>query len=237
FAPLIDNANPRAERGRASFDVTHAFKLNFDYGLPFGKGQKWASNNGIVDRVLGGWRVSSFLILQSGAPFSILSERGTLNRAGRSGLERASTNLSASQIKDALHLSFPANEIGPILIDPTFIGGNGRGAGPDGLTCSPLVANGFCNPLPGQQGNLSRNQFNGPRFFDEDVSILKAIPIRESISLQLRGDAFNVFNHPTFFIGNQNINSSSFGRVTSTLGTISNGGGARVLQIGAKLSF
>src|SRR6185437_12853860 len=31
FAPLIDNANPRAERGRASFDVTHAFKLNFDY--------------------------------------------------------------------------------------------------------------------------------------------------------------------------------------------------------------
>jgi hypothetical protein len=105
------------------------------------------------------------------------------------------------------------------------------------LTCSPLVANGFCNPLPGQQGNLSRNQFNGPRFFDEDVSILKAIPIRESISLQLRGDAFNVFNHPTFFIGNQNINSSSFGRVTSTLGTISNGGGARVLQIGAKLSF
>jgi hypothetical protein len=237
FAPLIDNANPRAERGRAGFDVTHAFKLNFDYGLPFGKGQKWASNNGILDRVVGGWKVSSFLILQSGSPFSILSARGTVNRTSRSGLETASTNLSASEIKDALHLSFPANEIGPILIDPTFIGGNGRGAGPDGLTCSPLVANGFCNPLPGQQGNLSRNQFNGPRFFDEDVSILKAIPIRESISLQLRGDAFNVFNHPTFFVGNQNINSSSFGRVTSTLGTISNGGGARVLQIGAKLSF
>ena len=237
FSPLIDNANPRAERGRASFDVTHAFKANFDYGLPFGKGQKWASNNGILDRVIGGWRVSSFLILQSGNPFSILSARGTVNRAGRSGNETAFTNLSASEIKNALHLSFPANKIGPILIDPTFIGANGRGAGPDGLTCSPLVAKGFCNPLPGQLGNLSRNQFTGPRFFDEDVSILKAIPIRESISLQLRGDAFNVFNHPTFFVGNQNINSSSFGRVSSTVGTISNGGGARVLQVGAVLSF
>src|SRR5579859_444703 len=237
FSPLLDNGNPRAERGRASFDITHAFKANFDYGLPFGKGQWLASNNGIVDRVIGGWRVSSVLFWQSGAPFSIFSRRGTVNRAGRSGNETAFTTLSRSQLRDAIHLSFPSTSIGPLLIDPSFIGGNGRGAGPDGLTCSPVVANGLCNPQPGQLGNLSRNEFNGPSFFDADMSILKAIPIRESMSLELRGDAFNVFNHPTFFVGDQNINSSSFGHVNSTLGSISNGGGARVLQIGAAFKF
>src|SRR5579872_4564399 len=237
FSPLLDNGNPRAERGRASFDITHAFKANFDYGLPFGKGRWLSSNNAIVNGAIGGWRVSSVWILQSGAPFSFFSARGTLNRAGRSGNETAFTNLSASELKNAIHLSFPTTSVGPILIDPSFIGGNGRGAGPDGLTCSPVVANGFCNPQPGQIGNLSRNEFNGPMFFDTDLSILKAIPIHESMSLQLRGDAFNVFNHPTFVMADQNINSSSFGHVTSTTGTISNGGGARVLQIGAAFIF
>lgn len=99
------------------------------------------------------------------------------------------------------------------------------------MTCAPLVPNGFCNPLPGQQGNLARNQFNGPMFFDQDLSILKTIPIRERISLLLRGDAFNVFNHPTFAVGNQNINSSTFGHITSTSNS------ARGLQVGAKLIF
>ena len=237
FSPLLDNGNPRAERGRASFDITHAFKANFDYGLPFGKGQWLSSNNAIVNGVIGGWRVSSVWLYQSGSPFSFFSARGTLNRSGRSGNETAFTTLSGSQLKNAIHLSFPTTSVGPLLIDPSFIGGNGRGAGPDGLTCSPVVANGFCNPQPGQLGNLSRNEFNGPMFFDTDLSILKAIPIHESMSLQLRGDAFNVFNHPTFVMGDQNINSSSFGHVTSTTGTISNGGGARVLQIGAAFIF
>lgn len=232
FAPLIDNANPRASRGRASFDVTHAIKANFDYGLPFGKGQRWGSNNNILDRVIGGWKISSVFTLQSGAPFSFLSARGTVNRNGRSGGETASADLSTSQLRNDLKLSFPSGSVGPILINPSFISSkNGRAAGPDGLTCAPLVPNGFCNPLPGQQGNLARNQFNGPMFFDQDLSILKTIPIRERISLLLRGDAFNVFNHPTFAVGNQNINSSTFGHITSTSNS------ARGLQVGAKLIF
>ena len=234
FSPLIDNANPRYARGRASFDVTHAIKGNFVYDLPFGPGHRFGSG-GVLNRVIGGWSIASVLTWQSGAPFSIFSERGTINRNGRSANETASTNLTTSQIRDALHISFPTS--GPfagdhvLLIDPSFIGANGRGAGPDGLTCSPLVGNGFCNPLPGQAGNLARNQFNGPMLFDEDLSIIKHIALRESMNLELRGDAFNVFNHPTFFFGDQNINSSTFGVVRSTSNS------ARILQVGALLNF
>ena len=234
FSPLIDNANPRYARGRASFDVTHAVKANFVYDLPFGEGHRFGSSS-ILNRVIGGWSVASVLTWQSGAPFSFFSERGTINRNGRSGNETASTNLSTSQIRDAIHLSFPTS--GPLagdhvlLIDPSFIGANGRGAGPDGLTCSPLVSNGFCNPLPGQAGNLARNQLNGPMLFDQDLSIIKRIALRERMNLELRGDAFNVFNHPSFFVGDQNINSATFGVVRSTSNS------ARILQVGALFNF
>lgn len=230
FSPLLDNNQPRAERGRASFDVTHAFKANFVYNLPFGSG-RFASSNGILNRVIGGWAVSSVLDLQSGAPFSFFSERGTVNRNSRSGNETAISGLSRSQLRDALHLSFPGGNVPVIFINPSFIGGNGRGAGPDGLTCSPVVANGLCNPGPGQIGNLSRNEFNGPMFFDEDVSIIKGIQIREAMKLELRGDAFEVWNHPTFAVANQNINSSLFGQVGGTSNS------ARSLQVGARLVF
>lgn len=236
FSPLLDNNQPRAERGRASFDVTHAFKANFVYNLPFGAG-RFSTGNGILNRVIGGWAVSSVFTLESGAPFSFYTGtagstgRGTVNRNGRSGNETAISGLSRSQLRDALGLSFPGGNVPVILINPSFIGSNGRGAGPDGLTCSPVVANGLCNPGPGQLGNLSRNEFNGPMYFDQDISIIKGIQIRESMKLELRGDAFEVWNHPTFFVGNQNINSSAFGQVGSTSNS------ARSLQVGARLVF
>jgi len=235
FLPLVDNAQPRAERGRAAFDVTNAIKANFVYNLPFGSG-RFSTGNGILNRVIGGWAVSSIIDWQSGAPFSFFSARGTINRNGRSGDETATTNLSRSQLRDALKLSFPGGNVPVIFINPSFIGANGSGAGPDGLTCSPVVANGLCNPQPGQLGNLSRNEFNGPTLFDQDISIIKGIQIRESMKLELRGDAFNVWNHATFSFGNQNINSPTFGQVTSTVAG-SSGTGNRTLQIGARLVF
>lgn len=236
FLPLLDNANPQVERGRADFDVTHAVKVNFDYGLPFGKGEKFGGNNGIVDRVIGGWRIASVLTLQSGSPYSFFaSNLGTVNRGGRSGNETAVLGMKASQLKHDLHLSFPTS--GPfagevLMIDPSFIdSGSGLGFLNFAQTCQPIVAGGFCNPQPGQLGNLSRSEFNGPMFFDEDLSILKNIAIRENVSLRLRGDAFNVWNHPTFMVGNQNINSTGFGQVNSTSNA------PRSLQIGATLTF
>lgn len=241
FTPLLDNANPQIEKARASFDLTHAFKANIAYELPFGKGQRWTPSNAIVNELVAGWHVSSIFTWQSGNPFSFFtgaagsSGRGTVNRSGRSGNETVDTSLSQSQINSQLGLSFPttgpfAGEV--LLVNPSFIDPNsGLGAGPDGLTCAPLVANGFCNPQPGQLGTLSRNEFTGPMFFNWDFALYKRIPIRESMSLELRGEAFNFLNHPSFFAGDQNINSTSFGQATSTAST------PRIVQIGATFRF
>lgn len=232
---LLDNGTPQIERGRASFDVTNSFKANFTYNLPFGQGQRWSSSNKAVNEIIGGWNTSSIFTWQSGAPWGFISGRGTLNRNGRSSVETPTTTLSAAQIRSNVNTTFPSG--GPfagdvLLINPSFIDPNtGLGAGPDGLTCSPLVANGFCNPQPGQLGNMGRNQFTGPTFFNWDLAVYKVFPIRESMSFEIRGEGFNVLNHPVFFIGNQNINSTTFGQITSTNSV------PRVVQIGATFKF
>ncbi len=240
FSPLLDNAQPQLERGRANFDITHAFKSNFLYELPLGKGHRLAPGNGFVNRIISAWTVSSVFTLQSGSPFSIFSGRGTLNRSGRSGDETVDTTLTLDQIRADFQRSINttgsfAGEV--LFINPSFVSpATGLGAGPDGLTCSPLVANGFCNPGPGQVGTLARNAFNGPAFFNMDFAVSKSILITERMKLELKGQAFNVLNHPTFFVGDQNINSSSFGQITSVLSN-STGNTARVLQIGASFIF
>ena len=80
---------PQLERSRANFDLNHMIKADGYYELPFGKGHKLSF--GRLDRVIGGWIFGSTMVWQSGAPFSILSGRGTLNREARSYYNTANT--------------------------------------------------------------------------------------------------------------------------------------------------
>ncbi len=57
--------DPKADYGRASFDIRHVAVLNATYELPFGRGKKdW------LNRVVGDWQVSGIQTLQSGLPFT-----------------------------------------------------------------------------------------------------------------------------------------------------------------------
>ena len=68
---FLDLANPKIERSRANFDLTHMIKMDGYYELPFGKGHKLSYSP--LNRVIGGWTLGGTLVWQSGAPFSILS--------------------------------------------------------------------------------------------------------------------------------------------------------------------
>lgn len=244
FDPYLDNAEPGLERARANFDLTHAFKANFRYALPFGKGHAWAPSNNVVSQLVSGWTTSSIFTWQSGPPFSILSGEGTLNRDARSILNNtAYTTSTPQQIAGQLGKYQSNGEVQ--LINPKFIGPDGRGAPNDALTCAPIVAGGFCNPQPGTVGNLPRNAFNGPVFFNWDLAILKDFPITESKNLEFRVEMFNAPNHPTFAVGNPNylvanpgaspsdmyINDPNFGVATSTASV------PRIIQMGLRLTF
>jgi hypothetical protein len=224
---FLDFANPGIERSRANFDLTHMFKAYGVYQLPFGKGHQFHYRR--LDPVIGGWVLSSNLTLQSGAPFSILSGRGTLNRSsgGRSYYNTADTSLTGAQL--ASIVNFQMTGSGPMIISQSAINpSNGTGVNNDGS--QPFNGQVFFNPGAGTLGVLQRRLFDGPAFFGLDASILKAVPVREQQVLELRMDAFNMLNHPSFFAGDQNINSTTFGVISSTYGS-------RLVQFGVHYRF
>ena len=209
FQAFLDFNNPSLERSRANFDLTHMIKADGFYELPFGKGHSLSYKP--LDRVIGGWTLGSVMVWQSGAPFSILSGRGTLNREARSYYNTADTSLNLSQLNNVVKFQMTGN--GPLIVSPSAVNTNGTGVNADGGPA--FKGQIFFNPDPGTVGALQRRLFSGPWTFDIDMSLLKNVKITERQTVQLRMDAFNTLNHATFYSGDQNINSNKFGYMSS----------------------
>ena len=75
------------------------------------------------------------------------------------------------------------------------------------------------NPAPGQQSNLSKGYLRGPSAIGLDMNLSKRVNVSETKNVELRVDAINILNHPNWGAPNTNINSTSFGRITSTTGS------------------
>jgi hypothetical protein len=196
------------------------------YELPFGKGHKLSHRR--LDRVIGDWVFGSTLVWQSGAPFSILSERGTLNRAALSYYNTADTSLTKGQLDSVVRFQMTGN--GPMTIANSAINAaDGTGVNADGAP----AFNGqiFFNPGAGTLGVLQKRLFDGPWTFTTDMRLKKAIPITETKKVEVAMDAINALNHPTFWSGDQNINSATFGVIGSMFYQ------PRVVQFGVHYTF
>lgn len=213
---LLDFNNPQIERARAPFDVTHVIKGNFVYQLPLGPGH--LLNVKGLGRLLSGWSVSSIITKQSGTPFSVLSERGTLNRAAQSTGNTANSNLTRSQLNDLFQVRMTPS--GPFFLAASAIATDGR--------ASNQV---FFQPGAGTVGALQRRQFSGPWVFGMDFAVSKNTKITERQSVEFRMDASNILNHPTWNFGNQTITLTNFGKITGTFF------GRRLLQFGLFYRF
>jgi hypothetical protein len=235
FDPLIDNANPHAEYQIADFDTTHVFNINTIYELPFGKGKSFFSGaNGVVDRIIGGWQVTSIVRWTSGTPLSIVDPRGTLNRTARSARESASTNLTKEQMK-ALQGVYktPCGTyfINPAVIDINLTTCKGTGRAALGFGQATFAGQAFFNVAPGTVGNIERMFLRGPGYFNWDASLIKNIPITERVRFQIRAEAFNVLNHANFASTQfANINSATFGRLSTTYAP-------RIIQFVGRIEF
>ena len=84
-------------------------------------------------------------------------------------------------------------------------------------------------------GSAPRIAFSGPNLFDLDASVFRRFSIREDVGLEFRAEAISATNTPQFSNPVTNLNSSSFGLVTST--RTAPYGGNRWVQLGAKLTF
>ncbi len=204
FDPFLDNEQPWLERARAEFDVNHVFNMNWIWRLPLGA----------QGRLRRGWTVSSVTTWQTGAPLSVLSQRGTLNRPGRSTQNTATTSLT-KPLLDRI-VGFRMTDDGPYYVGAGAINPlDNRGVAEDGA--APFTGQIFTHPEAGEVGTLQRRMFSGPSALAFDLAVSKTTRINDRHFVKGGVRISNILNHPTFFADNLLIGSAQFGRVTSTL--------------------
>lgn len=237
FDPLLDNSQPELEYARADHDRTHTININTNYELPFGRGKMFLDHGGIVDKLLGGWQLTSIINYSSGVPISIFDPRGTLNRTGRSARQTGTSSLSYDEIRALTGIFIQPNGtiyfINPSVLGPSGSATNGNVESTPGAAFPGQV---FFTAQPGQTGNLGRNILTGPSFFNIDAGLIKNMRFGERINLQFRAEAFNLLNNNNFFIGE---GSNIFNVASTSFGIISPGSnyGPRIMQFAFRFEF
>jgi hypothetical protein len=172
-----------------------------------------------LNYLIGGWSLSGTVFFRSGQPFSVFDSAGPSNYL----------NNGSSGVVLADYISGPRTCSGV-------------------SKCLDTSGSGFV--AAGSQtnfGNLPRNSFRGPHYFNADLSVQKDIKLTERFVFTLGANAFNVLNHPNFANPDADIQNvgSTFGTPQSTVtppnSPYGNFQGAsvsgRVLQVDAKFKF
>jgi hypothetical protein len=96
----------------------------------------------------------------------------------------------------------------------------------------------FAAPAAGTFGNEHRNQLTGPGLATTNLSLSKTFSIWEDVKLQVRGDANNAFNHPSFGLPSNTLSVTPSGGIAPGSSTITGVTvPSRTMQVSARLSF
>lgn len=227
--------NAHLDKALLSFDRTNAVKINSIYELPFGKGKLIGKNsNGFIDRIIGGWQMGSIFNYSTGAPLTITGQNTFNNTTISAGftpnLVGALPQVEVTKLPGYVTL-FPGLTQVADPNRPTLAALNGRSTLFSWRDANGLV---FTNAGAGQIGTLGLGVVRAPATAQLDLNIKKRIKINERFSFVLGATATNVTNHVVFAAptaANLNINSTSFGRSTSTAN------GPRILVVQGRIDF
>ncbi|MDQ6787904.1 MAG: TonB-dependent receptor, partial [Acidobacteriota bacterium] len=204
----FDLNNRRLNYAPSDFDRRHILQATYVYELPLGRGKMFGSGlPRALDYVVGGWQLAGNLIWASGRPFTVYSGANTFSNAVQS---------TADCIDCSKHLGHLIQE-----------NGTNYWFSADDRTR-------FSIPALGSIGNTGRNYFISPRYFQTDASLSKKFKLTERFNFDLRLDAKNLTNNPSFDIPGYVLPpvSTTFGRIRDSV--VSN---ARRMQVSVKLNF
>ena len=202
--------------GNSDYDIRHNFNATYVYN------PTWKPSNTILNGVLGGWQFSQTVFLRSGNPYSVTDYTAFLT-AQNDGLQFYTLG--------------------------TFLGGAMGDCSKPGPIASPsqcVSASQFAPALTETSfGNLSRNSFRAPGYFNSDFNAMKNFSLTERLKLRVGANFFNIFNHPNFQAPSSNLTSSNFGQLyatvspsTSPYGSFQGAGvSGRLIQLEAHIQF
>lgn len=217
---LFTLRNLRKGYGPTPYDIRHVLHLSGTYDLPVGKGRAFLNSNNLASRLLGNWTLGSILTFQSGAAQQIYGGNYTYNDYADGGVTL--TGVTPHQLQQAVGVHRVHGTTYANLLDPKYLQSNG---GANGNYINP-------NTTPGTIGNILF--LYGPHAFYHDLSLSKAVPIRESLNFKLQGEFLNVWNHPVF---GSTPNSFGSGVQSSSFATASVTNNPRWIELRANIEF
>jgi len=171
-----NQADPGLEYGNSDFDVRQHMVLGYSWELPMGRGKAVGGNaSGFLNGVVGNWQVAGIVSASSGNWFTVSD-----TVQNNSGVDCGGT------------VAFNCSR-------PNIV----PGQNPNGTPCPVTgVAHTFFNTcafasdlVSGTFGNEGRNVVRGPGYQTWDMTLLKAIPLKEQMRFEFRADFFNIWNH------------------------------------------
>ena len=217
----LDNSDRSANYAWSDFDRRHSLLGTYLVELPFGSGKPFRSGNSVLDYAISGWQLAGTVRLSSGRPFTAYSGTFTVNDTRQSyancdGCPRDLGSLTQGDYNDP-------------------------GSGLRNWWFDDAARARFSQPAAGDPGNTGRNYFIGPSYFQTDISLIRKFRFTETLSFDIRVDARNLTNSPSFAapsavlplaFGRDGYGSSIFGRINTDVTTA-----PRRIQFSGKLNF
>jgi hypothetical protein len=174
------------EYAPASYSVAQRFVANFTYDFPF-------TRLPLPKRLRQGWQALGIFSAQSGFPFSVVGPYGTLQ--------------------------YGYDIFNGVGARPFFVAkatGNSPGGMNGQFFSVPTTSSATLGTVQTSPGDLGRNTFTGPAWWNFDFSLMKNTQLTEAKMVQFRAEFFNIFNHSTFATPNGTLGNPSFGLSTTT---------------------
>jgi Carboxypeptidase regulatory-like domain/TonB dependent receptor len=192
-----DSFNLAGDYGPSGMDIRHSLNFVGVYDLPFGRGRAYGGNSGgVVDALLGGWRLSTAAFLYSGFPVTIFGP-GNSATFNTFGFNRA-------------------NQYGKIhVVNRTINDWWGTDQSADNTITCP--ANGACaygNASSFAFGTAPNNTERGPGYRQVDASLFKEFHVWREQIFAFRADFFNIFNIASYGNPDNNVGDSNFGQIS-----------------------
>jgi hypothetical protein len=199
FVSLREGFNRMVRDSGEEGDVTHAFKLNSVYELPFGRGRRFGSNvSALADGFIGGWQLAGNLRWQSGR----LVDLGNVRLVG----------MTHDELQDMYKIRFDAQgrvwmfpeeivteSVKAFSASATSATGWGPQGAPSGRYIAPADSFDCIERVRGggECGSYS-TVLTGPAFRFVDVSVVKRVGLWGRMNAEFRVDMLNAFNHVNF---------------------------------------
>ena len=217
--------NPNEFYASGDTDVRNAVVFSGGWDLPFD--HLWQSG---PKALTSGWSLYPIVTWHTGFPLDVYAGLNTTHNdpgpsgAGDAGYVRADLVGNSIGIMNPQSYQTINGNAGNYYFNPGNFS-NTR------LLNLDSIAQTDASQLPAYTyGTLGRNAFRGPGATNVDLAIAKKFKIREQATLELRGDAFNVFNHTQFGNPDTTISDLTFGQISTTAAP-------RILQVALHLLF